>query len=290
MGSHERWTGLLDILGRDGRLDVLEAATELAVSPATIRRDLDHLAAQQLLSRTRGGAVPASVAYDLPLRYKTGRHTREKSRIGAAAAALVPAGSVVGVNGGTTTSEFARALVTTPPNGSPAVPDGSAPASVDPDGARAVDLDGGGADAGLDHPVFTVVTNALNIANDLAVRRTVKLVVVGGVARPSSYELIGPLAESSLLRLHLDFMVLGVDGFDLATGATAHHEGEAAVSAAMAEHASTVIVVADASKLGMRRFARICPTTSVDVLVTDAGADPVLLQRFRDAGVRVKTA
>ncbi len=81
--------------------------------------------------------------------------------------------------------------------------------------------------------MFTVVTNALNIANDLAVRRTIKLVVTGGVARPSSYELIGPLAEPALARLHLDYVVLGVDGFDLTTGATAHHEGEAAVNALM---------------------------------------------------------
>ena len=79
MGPHERWTALLDILGRDGRLDVALAADELAVSAATIRRDLDHLAGQQLLSRTRGGAAPASVAYDLPLRYKTGRHTARSS-------------------------------------------------------------------------------------------------------------------------------------------------------------------------------------------------------------------
>ncbi|MGI8590035.1 MAG: DeoR family transcriptional regulator, partial [Nakamurella sp.] len=59
MGSHERWTALLDILGRDGRLEVALAAAELCVSPATIRRDLDQLAGQQLLSRTRGGAAPA---------------------------------------------------------------------------------------------------------------------------------------------------------------------------------------------------------------------------------------
>src|SRR3954452_6100433 len=134
MGPHERWTALLDILGRDGRLDVGLAAGELKVSPATIRRDLDHLAGQQLLSRTRGGAAPASVAYDLPLRYKTGRHTAEKFRIGDAAAALILPRPVVGVNGGTTTSEVARALVTVPP---------------------------GGADHDVlgDNPAYTVVTN-----------------------------------------------------------------------------------------------------------------------------------
>ncbi|MTD13731.1 DeoR family transcriptional regulator [Nakamurella sp. YIM 132087] len=259
MGPQDRWAALLDILGRDGRLDVADAAAELDASPATIRRDLDQLAARRLLTRTRGGAHPAGVAYDLPLRYKTGRFTEEKARIGAAAAALVPPGSVVAVNGGTTTSEVARALAATDGPGGP-----------DPD-----------------RPDYTVVTNALNIATELAVRRTVKLVVTGGVARPSSYELIGPLAEPSLTRLHLDHVVLGVDGLDPGAGATADHEGEAAITALMVGQADHVVVVADSSKLGRRSFARICPLASVGTLVTDTGADPALLAAFADAGLRV---
>lgn len=269
MGPHERWTALLDILGRDGRLDVGAAATELSVSAATIRRDLDHLSEQQLLTRTRGGAAPASVAYDLPLRHKSSRFAEQKARIGAAAAALIPAGSVVGINGGTTTSQVARALVTQPH-------DVSANGSAD-----------GGADDGV---VYTIVTNALNIANDMAVRRTVKLVVTGGVARPSSYELVGPLADPTLVRVHLDYAVLGVDGFDLAVGATADHEGEAAVTAQMVARASRVILVADSSKLGRATFARVCTAAAVSVLVTDADADEAFLVAARAAGIDVITA
>lgn len=261
MGPHDRWTALLDVLGRDGRLDVLAAADELGVSAATIRRDLDHLGEQQLLTRTRGGALPASVAYDLPLRYKSGRHAEQKARIGAAAAALVRPGSTVGINGGTTTSEVARALMT----------------AVVPDPEDRT-------------PAYTVVTNALNIANDLAVRRSVKLVVTGGVARPSSYELIGPLAEPGLARLHLDVVVLGVDGLDLRVGATAHHEGEAAVSALMVQQASEVVVVCDASKLGVRSFARICELEQVHTVVTDSGADESAVAALRDAGLAVVLA
>ena len=42
------------------------------------------------------------------------------------------------------------------------------------------------------------MTNALNIASELAVRPNLRLVVTGGVARSASYELVGPLAEASL--------------------------------------------------------------------------------------------
>ena len=63
-----------------------------------------------MLARIRGGAVAQGVTYDLPLRYKSERHPSEKQRIAAVAAALVQPGQVVGLNGGTTTTEVARAL------------------------------------------------------------------------------------------------------------------------------------------------------------------------------------
>jgi DeoR family transcriptional regulator, aga operon transcriptional repressor len=86
----------------------------------------------------------------------------EKQRIGRAAAAFLAPGSSVALNGGTTTSEVAWALATRP------------------------DLqDGDGA------PAVTVVTNAMNIANELAVRQHIKIVVTRGVTRGQSYELIG---------------------------------------------------------------------------------------------------
>lgn len=265
MGPHERWTALLHLLGRDGRLEVAAAARELGASTATIRRDLDHLAGQQLLVRTRGGAAPASVAYDLPLRHKSGRFTEQKRRIGEAAAALIPPGSVIGLNGGTTTSQVARALASAAPT-EPVPPPEDGP----DDGVR-----------------YTVVTNALNIATDLAIRRLVKLVVTGGVARPHSYELLGPLAEPTLLRIHLDYAVVGVDGFTVAVGATAEHEGEAAVTAQMVARASRVILVADSSKLGRTAFARVCTADAVTVLVTDSDADPGILHEVTEAGIEV---
>ncbi len=89
MSKHERWNTLLELLAASGKIEVEEAATTLDVSAATIRRDLDELAEQQLLVRTRGGAVAHGVSYELPLRYKSTRHAPEKKRIAEAAAGLV---------------------------------------------------------------------------------------------------------------------------------------------------------------------------------------------------------
>ncbi|MGS2646503.1 DeoR family transcriptional regulator [Streptosporangium sp. LJ11] len=258
MTSHDRWNALLAILARDGKVEVDAVAGELGVSAATIRRDLDHLDRQQMLTRTRGGAVVNAISYDLPLQYKAARNAPEKHRIATAAAALVSAGTVVGLNGGTTTTEVARSLATS--------------ADLHPQGGE---------------PSLTLVTNALNIANELVVRRHVKLVVVGGVAMPASYELIGPLADGVLREVSLDIAILGVDALDPELGAFAHHEGEAGTNRLMASRAQRVVVVADSSKLGMRAFARICPCDDIDVLVTDGDAPAVTVRRFEDAGIEV---
>jgi DeoR family transcriptional regulator, aga operon transcriptional repressor len=255
---YERLSTLLDLLGQRGRVDVDDLADELSVSAATIRRDLDHLAEQQLLTRTRGGAVANNVAYDLPLRYKTARHASEKERIGRAAAALVARGSVVGINGGTTTTEVARALVLRP------------------------ELNG------ADEPGVTVVTNALNIASELAVRPHVKIVVTGGVARPASFELSGPLATRILDEITMDVVFLGVDAVDPLQGAYAHHEGEANINHLMVERARRVVVAADSSKIGGHAFARICPVSTIDTLITDDAVSPDMVAAFEAEGVKVQ--
>ncbi|MEI5007134.1 DeoR/GlpR family DNA-binding transcription regulator [Streptomyces sp. NPDC087659] len=259
MSRDARWKALLELLVEQGRLDVEEAAAALDVSAATIRRDFDQLAEQQMLVRTRGGAVVHGVSYELPLRYKTSRHAAEKQRISAAVAELISPGEAVGFTGGTTTTEVARALAARP-------------------------------DLATGSPALTIVTNALNIANELAIRPQFKIVVTGGVARPQSFELIGPLADGVLGQITLDVAVLGVNAFDAVHGAAAHDEDEAAINRLLCERARRVIVAADSTKLGTRAFARICATDAVDTLVTDSAVSDGTAAGFTEAGVTVVRA
>lgn len=180
-----------------------------------------------------------------------------KTRIGRAAAALVGTGDVVGINGGTTTTEVARAIAERQPPD-----DGKAPQQI------------------------TIVTNAINIAGELTVRRHVKLVMTGGVSRLQSFELTGPLAYDTLAQIDLDYAMLGVDGFDPELGAKAADEDEARINRLMAERARKV-VVADSSKLNARAFARICPLSAVDCFITDADAPGDAIAKIRDGGVEV---
>jgi len=291
MSRYERWNALLELVATHGHLSVAAAASALDVSEATIRRDLDQLSEQRMLTRTRGGATNSSqLAHELPLLYKTARHAPEKQLIGRIAAALIAPGSTVVLNGGTTTLEVARALVAGGDAGREALREelaGLAPQSVAspggrPPGARSL----GGAGSG---PLVTVVTNALSIASELAVRPQVKLVLTGGVARPESYELIGPLATYVLSDLTFDWAILGVDGLDAVAGATAYNEGEASINRLMAQRAQRVAIVADSSKLGKRAFARVCGADEIDAVVTDAATGSEAVAMLADRGIRVIT-
>jgi len=117
-----------------------------------------------------------------------------------------------------------------------------------------------------------------------------KIVVTGGMVRPQSFELVGPLGGAILREVSLDLALLGVDAIDVGLGAAAHHEGEAAMNSLMVGRARRVVIIADSSKLGGHAFARICPIDRVDTLITDSGATADVVAEFEGAGVRVITA
>jgi len=251
MRQAERLASILDGLAEGGSVEVSELAARLGVSSTTIRRDLERLDEQRMLTRTHGGAVAHGVLYELPLRYRAARHQDEKRRIAAAAAGRVEDGAIVGFTGGTTTTEVSRAIV----------------------GRQGL----------------TVVTNAMNIAGELAIRADLKLIVTGGTARPESYELVGPIAEQALSDLNLDIAFVGVDGIDASAGLTTHHEIEAHTNRTLVERARRVVVVADGSKVGHVAFARICSLGDVDELITDETAPPRPLRAIVEAGLLVES-
>ena len=257
MNRAARLNAILDLLAEQGEVSVDQLVERFGASAATTRRDLDSLAERRLLTRTHGGAVAQSVAYELPIRYRSHHGTGAKEAIAAAAAALVQPGQVVGLSGGTTTNAIATALA-----------------------ARA-DL----AEHGL-----TVVTNAVNIAAQLAMRPEFKVVVTGGVIHPRSFELVGPFVEQLLSGIRIDVAFIGVNGISAASGASTHDEAEAAVNRMMAQRAGSAYVVADASKLGRDAFAHVGGSELFPVVITDAAASDAERSALTAAGYALHPA
>jgi len=261
MNRAERLNAVLDLLAEAGQVEVDDIVAKLDVSAATARRDLDALASQQLLTRTRGGAIGQSVAYDLPIRYKREQHAPEKLRIAQAASALVPRGAVIGLCGGTTSTAVATVL-------------GSRPDLMEPS----------------PHHSLTVVTNAINIAAQLVMRPQIKTVMTGGVVHARSYELVGPYSDVVLEKITMDIAFIGVNGIDPFVGATVHDEGEASVNSLMARRATRAVVVADSSKIGRKAFATLGGPKVLTTLITDDGITGEQRAAFVEQGIEVIVA
>lgn len=241
---------IIDQLCRESSVRVEQLSAQFAVSSVTIRSDLRQLEKSGCAVRAYGGAMlNKQFAFDRPLQDK-GRINRDvKYTIACAAAALVNDGDAIILDSGSTTSQMAQQLV----------------------GKK--DL--------------VVMTNALNIAFELANNEQVDLMVVGGSVRRKSWSLYGPAAEQHMRQFRFDKLFLGVDGFDLQSGITTPDPGEAQLNRAMCDVAREVIAVADASKFGRTSFCMIREIGQIQRLVTDSRIPESYLNALNHLGVDV---
>jgi DeoR family transcriptional regulator of aga operon len=241
---------IIDQLCREGSVRVEQLSAQFSVSSVTIRSDLRQLEKSGCAVRAYGGAMlNKQFAFDRPLQDK-GRINRDvKFAIACAAAELVNDGDAIILDSGSTTSQMAQQLV----------------------GKK--DL--------------VVMTNALNIAFELANNEQVDLMVVGGSVRRKSWSLYGPAAEQHMRQFRFDKLFLGVDGFDLLSGITTPDPGEAQLNRAMCDVAREVIAVADASKFGRTSFCMIREIGQIQRLVTDSCIPESYLHALKHLGVDV---
>jgi DeoR family transcriptional regulator, aga operon transcriptional repressor len=245
----QRLTQIVSAVIDAGSLDVASLARQFEVSEATIRRDLELLENQSLVSRTRGGASTNVAFNDLPLGHKTAQDLAEKRRIAEHALSYLHDARVIGMTGGTTVAEFARKL--------------------------------------MSRDSLTVVTNALNIASSLLANPGVRVLVAGGEARSSSLETVGPLAEAFVAEYNVDVAFLGVDGVDPVAGCTNYDPLGARVNGLLQQRARFTVVLADATKISRVALAQVCPLSDVDVLITDGRASKEVLNQIRAQGCEV---
>jgi DeoR family glycerol-3-phosphate regulon repressor len=227
-GRHAR---ILELARRTGSVSVEALASALEVTPQTIRRDLNQLARQAMLSRVHGGAVVTSGVDNLDREARRQVAAEAKAAIGTAAAALVPDGASLFINIGTTTEAIARALV--------------------------------------QHRHLLVVTNNLNVADILGGVPTVEVVVVGGRVRASDRAVVGALAMDFLRGFKLDYALIGASAIDEEGTLLDFDMDEVRVSQTIIEQARTVILATDQTKFGRPAPVRIAEIGIVDHLVTD---------------------
>jgi DeoR/GlpR family transcriptional regulator of sugar metabolism len=239
---------ILEVLHRTGQVIAKTLSQELGLSEDTIRRDLRELAAEGLLQRVHGGALPASPAIgDFAARLQVA--TEEKRAIGRAAAGMVRAGQAVILDGGTTAVQIARHF---------------------PVGLEA-----------------TVITHSPTIAVELVEHRNIKVLLIGGQLFKHSVVSVGAAAIEAIARIHADTYFMGVTGIHPKIGLTTGDFEEAHVKRALSASAAETIVLASSEKLNAASPYVIAPLSEITGMIVSAETKAKVLLPYSRLGVSI---
>ncbi|GAA1574744.1 DeoR/GlpR family DNA-binding transcription regulator [Kribbella sancticallisti] len=216
------------------RVGVAELVAATGASDMTVRRDLDYLAAQGVLKRVHGGAVPAMrTGIEPPFAARVIADLGPKQAIAKAAVEQLRDGETIVLDSGTTALEVAKLLRD-----------------------RAV----------------TVMPLSLHVAQELIDAPRVRLLMPGGEPRPGELAMVGPLTLASLRALRFDVAVLSPCAFSIESGLTAFDLGDAEVKQQAMAVAARSMVLADGAKWDRAALAYICPADRPDLIITDSTA------------------
>jgi len=252
MLPEERRRRILEMLDQAESITVSDLVQRLGVSRVTARADLDALGAEGAVVRSHGGALkPMDPRSDYPLQLKETLHHAEKVRIAARAIKLIHDGETIAFDSGTTTCEIAKQI-------------------------KRMNL-----------ASLTVITNALNIANELSGLEWVSLIMTGGMLRHKSGSFTGPHAHETLRDLNADHLFLGADAIDVEAGLTTPDILGAQVALRMIELAREVTAVVDASKFGRHSLTLSGKIEDLDRVITDSRVNPEHIDALRRRGIEV---
>ncbi|WJG09605.1 transcriptional repressor AgaR [Aliiglaciecola sp. LCG003] len=249
--SHRR-EQIARMLKENGSVQVVKLVDQFKVSGVTIRKDLSFLEEQGIATRSYGGAMlndNGVFETETTFDRKQALHAEEKSSIGKIAAELVNDGDSIILDSGSTTLKLASHL--------------------------------GGKEN------VTVVTNSLNIVNELKHNEQIDVMLLGGTLRRKSQSFFGSSALATLKDLHVDKLFLGVDGFHMDKGISTHFEAESLLNQLMCKVASEIIVVTDSSKFGHVCLHKILEPMGVSQIVTDSNIPKDYLDGLRRIGIKI---
>ncbi|MBQ6839422.1 MAG: DeoR/GlpR transcriptional regulator [Oscillospiraceae bacterium] len=244
---------LLSVINTQGRVRVNDLCKQFNVTPATIRKDLTRLEESGLIRRVHGGAISLAENANLELtsREKVGIHTGKKQDIARRACKYVKPGRVIALDSGTTTMELAKLICN--------IPD------------------------------LTVITNDLTIALYLEKNARHTVILLGGTVRTDFHCTVGSAVLQMLDGLHIDTVFLGTNAIDADWGLSTPNMEMANVKSKLIQNSRRVVLLADSSKFGRVSLARFAKLEQVAVLVTDADADPEVLDSLRNMDIEVCT-
>ena len=225
-----RHAAIIEMAKEHGRVLVDDLAAHFNVTPQTIRKDLNDMCDQRLLTRIHGGALFPSGIENMEYEARRKIASDEKDAIGKAAAKLIPDNASLFINIGTTTEAVSKAL--------------------------------------LDHNGLMVITNNINVANRMRVYPSMEVVIAGGVVRGSDGGIV-EAAVDFIRQFKVDYAVIGSSAIDHDGALLDFDFREVKVAQAIIANARHVILVADATKFERTAPVRIGHLSQVNTFITD---------------------
>lgn len=248
-GLTHRQAEILNIARASGRVMVEELARRFEVSAQTIRKDLNDLCDQRLLTRIHGGALFPSGIENMEYEARRKIAADEKEAIGRAAAKLIPDNASLFINIGTTTEAVSQAL--------------------------------------LDHSGLMVITNNINVANRMRIYPSIEVVIAGGVVRGSDGGIVGEAAVDFIRQFKVDYAVIGASAIDHDGALLDFDFREVKVAQAIIANARHVILVSDRTKFERTAPVRIGHLSQVNTFITDRCEIPSVRRICEEAEVRL---
>ena len=244
VNTNPRQILLLEELRNRKSATVEQLAETLGVTLQTVRRDVQRLAEQGLLSRFHGGVrLPSSTVENIAHNQRESLNSAGKARIAHAVAQAVPNHCSLILNIGTTTEAVARAL--------------------------------------LQHQGLRVITNNLNVATILSDNPDCEVIVAGGMVRARDRALVGEAAVDFMHQFRVDIAVIGISGIEEDGTLRDYDLREVKVAQTIIAQAREVWLVADQSKFGRPAMVQLATLDQIDRLFTDAAPPepfPALLE------------
>ncbi|WP_420962968.1 DeoR/GlpR family DNA-binding transcription regulator [Brucella sp. IR073] len=231
MHLSSRQTDIVALAKAEGRVLVEELAAKFAVTPQTIRKDINDLCELRVLTRIHGGALFPRGNENVEYEQRRAIAAQEKQEIGRKAANLIPNGSSLFINIGTTTEAVGEALT--------------------------------------GHRDLMVITNNINVANRLRLFSAIEVVIAGGVVRHSDGGIVGEAAVDFIRQFKVDFAVIGVSAIDEDGALLDFDYREVKVAQAIIANARHVILVSDSGKFKRTAPVRIGHLSQINTFITD---------------------
>ncbi|QJQ94204.1 MULTISPECIES: DeoR/GlpR family transcriptional regulator [Halomonadaceae] len=231
MNQQQRQDAIVELVKRQGYATIEQLTSDFDVTPQTIRRDLNNLAAEGLIRRVHGGAGLESSTVNTAYSTRKTLNLDAKRRIATMLASFIPNDASLFINIGTSNEIVAEAL--------------------------------------KEHRGLEIITNNLNVAAALQHKEDFTVIVAGGQVRSRDGGIIGEATIDFINQFKVDFGIIGISGIDEDGSLLEFDYQEVRVAQAIIRNSRQVYLAADHSKFHRNPVVRQGNISQLDALFTD---------------------